>query len=64
MVNSSPSGRENLNYIELQLKRTNTAFQSVAELKEEISMLKDRIELCELRNQDFEIRIGHLTASK
>lgn len=24
-------------------------------------MLKDRVELCELKNQDFEMRIAHMT---
>jgi hypothetical protein len=53
---SSADGRENMDFVELQLKRTNTAFHSVSELKDELSLIKDRLELCELKNQDFELR--------
>ena len=43
-----------------QLSQTGTTFHNMAEVRDEILLLKERLDLCELKNKDFEARLSKM----
>jgi recombination DNA repair RAD52 pathway protein len=49
--------RQNRGIFCRQLSQTGSTFQNMTEVKDEILLLKERLDLCELKNKDFEARL-------
>lgn len=62
-IENNTSIQRNQSYLEKQLFQTNTAFQTMSEVREELSLIKDRLDLCELRNKDLENKLKAKSAT-